>query len=229
MDKPKYKEYKAHDKNVNGALIKTQDGRFYIESTPHRYKYIQAILFIIFTAAAIVTSIVIGSGYLSIFYLLIMVLVLWPDNYLKYILAGFKQVAEDYFKNQVIKKSKPSFADIWADSIKLDETERKEVPRNYIFCPEGCIFEEMNFRIYHKVWNMLWSLLLAILMVIVLLIDFLSKNANWDFYKVIALSLYNICVFIVFPFLRWRFNRFKEVNINEVIKEEEYQPRPIIE
>lgn len=53
MDKPTFREFANHEKKLSTRLIETKDNRVYIESTPYKFKYVQFVLFLIITAAAL--------------------------------------------------------------------------------------------------------------------------------------------------------------------------------
>jgi len=147
------------------------------------------------------------------------------QNSLKYIFAGFKEVSEDYLQHQEkflseYKKLKPSFMDIFINTIKLKKTEHKDdVRRNFIYTFDGRVYEEKYFRVYYTAWDIIYNLSFVV-MLIVIILSFFFNILNLNFYKscfeVITFSAYYLLSYVVFPIVRYLFNRFEETDINKI-------------
>lgn len=244
MDWPTYQEYKKCIKEP-GNLTKTEDGRVYYERTPYRFKYAQAVIFVLITAAALFlifsnTDTLDKTSMLELKYLLIINnLVYIPMFYymfaasffryeiaLRYLFAGFKRMPDAYMQNKVGKaeNDKPSYMDILIDlNYQKMIKRKKQKPRNFIFCAGERVFEEKR-RMFYYLSDITGLLVVAVPFIV--LIPFFTREKDiilehgiyLVYLAVIAEAIASLCAYFIFPVIRWRFNKFEKVDIEEVRK-----------
>lgn len=249
MSKPTFREFAKHENKLSTRLIEAKDNMFYIEDTPYKFKYVQYILFLIITAVALLISYLIPSManktnwgvddyrniiktllFIPLIYFIVTEILFSIELPQRYIFAGFKQVSEDYFEKSLNiyyeKKPKPSIMDILREPNSYFRSDQ------YIYCYNGQVFKSKYNRVNRQVWSLIPFCPLII--IIFFFPDFgdetrIIKDTLKPFYITAIVSLLIVIQQIMYPAIRYVFNKFEEVDINEINKKEEYHPRPIIE
>jgi hypothetical protein len=160
----------------------------------------------------------------------------------RYLFAGFKKVSENYFEDKdgiAGKGSKPFFLDVYRDTIfhqrmnfGLDYKHRRD---RFIYCYNGRVFRDKHFAVYHNAWYMLWAIFPLLRIFIGGHIDSshgiqaLEYDILLSFRYTIAVSAVLAFQNLIYPVIRYVFNKFDEVDINEIYQKEEYKPRLIID